>query len=99
MFLQQFLVSIVKADGEVDGDCGRVRIQYREPDVGEMKTVGLLAVGTRGQCRDRSDPQNDANRDELEDVIPYPLFYVRFPLSFFFDRKVRASLPSSKTDF
>jgi hypothetical protein len=73
MLLQQLLVLLVEPDRVEKSDRSSVADQYREPEVGEMDVIRLLAVGTSSKSRGRGDPYDDTSRYELKHAVPCTL--------------------------
>lgn len=96
MLLQQRLVSLVESKRADDSEQSSVCIQHRDPDMGKMHTVGLLAVCTSSQRDGSCNPQNDTGRDELKHTVPCFLLIVRWCS---INRKQQDDiLPSTKMD-
>lgn len=77
VLLQQRLVLLIEPKRADYSDHSSVRVQDRDPDMGKVHTVGLLAVCASSQRDGSCNPEDNTSRNELEHTVPCFLLIVR----------------------
>jgi hypothetical protein len=73
VLLQLRLVLLVKPQAAQDRNGRDDEFPHREPDVSEVRAVGLFAVAADSKRNDGCDPDDEGGGDELEDAVPVAL--------------------------